>query len=286
MSDKTLARIGALLRKAESTDNEHEADAFLKAAQRLATLAAVDLAVARAHTAGSERRTVPTQRTIDIGPAGKRGLRTYVHLFVAIAQANSVTCDVATNSTKVYAYGFESDIETAEALYASLVIQMVRSCDLYLASAEHRGERVRELEMTGFRPRVVERKVHGTTARINFQQAFAARIGKRLAEARARAQQEAIDRAAGPPADDRVTGGATDGRPAQSVEIVLRAREAELAEHYRSHSGARGSWGGFRATTTRSEASRRAGDRAGRSARLGGEKAIGGVQPSLGRAAR
>ena len=78
MADKDLARIAALLRKAEGTDNEHEADAFLQAAQRLATLAAVDLAVARAHTHAAERRATPTQRTITIGDAGKRGLRTYV----------------------------------------------------------------------------------------------------------------------------------------------------------------------------------------------------------------
>ena len=33
MSDKDLTRIAALLRKAEGTDNEHEADAYLQAAQ-------------------------------------------------------------------------------------------------------------------------------------------------------------------------------------------------------------------------------------------------------------
>ena len=35
--DKMLARIAALLRQAEGTDNSHEADAFMGAAQRLAT---------------------------------------------------------------------------------------------------------------------------------------------------------------------------------------------------------------------------------------------------------
>ena len=59
VADKQLTRIAALLRKAESTDNPHEADAFLQAAQRLATLASVDLAVARAHTRGGERRATP-----------------------------------------------------------------------------------------------------------------------------------------------------------------------------------------------------------------------------------
>ena len=95
MSDKDLTRIAALLRKAEGTDNEHEADAYLQAAQRLATLASVDLAVARAHTDRQERRAVPTQRSIVIGESGKRGLRTYVELFLAIGRANNLTCDIA-----------------------------------------------------------------------------------------------------------------------------------------------------------------------------------------------
>jgi len=45
--DKMLARIAALLRQAEGTDNAHEAEAFMAAAQRLATATSIDLAVAR-----------------------------------------------------------------------------------------------------------------------------------------------------------------------------------------------------------------------------------------------
>ena len=46
--DKLLTRISALLRQAENTDNEHEAETFMQAAQRLATASSIDLAVARA----------------------------------------------------------------------------------------------------------------------------------------------------------------------------------------------------------------------------------------------
>ncbi len=49
--DKMLSRIAALLRQAENTDNAHEAEAFMAAAQRLATTTSIDLAVARAHAA-------------------------------------------------------------------------------------------------------------------------------------------------------------------------------------------------------------------------------------------
>ncbi|HVV31512.1 MAG TPA: DUF2786 domain-containing protein, partial [Mycobacteriales bacterium] len=141
MSDeKYLTRLAALLRQAESTDNEHEAEAFMAAAQRLATATSIDLAVARAHAARKERRSAPIAQRVDIGPPGKRALRTYVQLYLAIARANDLTCDLASNSTYVIAYGFESDIETVQALYASLVVQMVRASDAYLRSGAYRRE--------------------------------------------------------------------------------------------------------------------------------------------------
>ena len=68
--DRMLTRIGGLLRKAESTDNEHEAEAFLAAAQRLATKSSIDLTVARAHMAGRERWHSPVQRIIQFGEPG------------------------------------------------------------------------------------------------------------------------------------------------------------------------------------------------------------------------
>ena len=138
--DKMLARIAALLRQAENTDNPHEAEAFMSAAQRLATTTSIDLAVARAHSTTRSPAQVPVQRTITIGEAGSKGLRTYVQLFVAIAVANDVKCDVASNSTFVYAYGFAEDIDATHALYASLVVQMVKASDAYIATGEHRPD--------------------------------------------------------------------------------------------------------------------------------------------------
>ncbi|TKV56923.1 DUF2786 domain-containing protein [Nakamurella flava] len=282
MADKDLARIAALLRKAEGTDNEHEADAYLQAAQRLATLSSVDLAVARAHTSQREQRVVPTQRTITIGESGKRGLRTYVLLFVVIGQANNLTCDVARDSTRVYAYGFGSDIDLTEALYASLVVQMVRASDAYIKSGDHSRELVlRQVETADRRgrraTRTVARPVHATTARISFQEAFAARIGRRLMEAKQESERAAV--AASRPG----TGAASAGAAETGVALVLRAREVELAEHYATQSQARGRWGGVSSSVPRAGRAQRAGDQAGRRARLGAEREIGGQRPAVAR---
>ncbi len=278
MSDKDLTRIAALLRKAEGTDNEHEADAYLQAAQRLATLASVDLAVARAHTHRQERRAVPTQRSILIGESGKRGLRTYVQLFLAIGRANNLKCDIARDSSRVYAFGFDTDIDMVQTLYASLVVQMVRASDAYIKSGDYARElvtkRVRVAGSGGYGRwnqsayELADRPVHATTARINFQQAFAVRIGQRLTDARQEAEQQMV---AELPAADR-----------SGVALVLRNKEVELVDHYKANSTARGSWGGARATSGYSERSQRAGDRAGRLARLGAERSIGGQRAGIG----
>lgn len=277
MSDKDLSRIAALLRKAEGTDNEHEADAYLQAAQRLATLSSVDLAMARAHTERRERRAVPTQRSIVIGDSGKRGLRTYVQLFLAIGRANDLTCDIARDSSRVYAYGFDTDIDMVETLFASLVVQMVRASDGYIKSGDYAGELVtRRIKVTrpGRYGRYIEaheyetRPVHATTARINFQEAFAARIGQRLGQAREQAEKQMV---AELPQAER-----------SGVALVLRNKEVELVDHYRAHSRARGSWAGNRVTGGYAERSRRAGDAAGRLARLGAEQSIGGHRAGIG----
>jgi hypothetical protein len=171
-----------------------------------------------------------------------------VQLFAGIAAANDVRCDVAANSTFVYAYGFAEDIDASHALYASLVVQMVRSCDAYLATGAHRPT-----------PTI--------TARLNFQLAFGVRIGQRLADARDEAKREV-----------------TESRTvAPGTAIALRNKEVELRDHYRTQSKARGTWRATSATAGYSSAARRAGDRAGRAARLGGSPELPGARTRLPR---
>lgn len=244
--DKMLARIAALLRQAEGTDNAHEAEAFMAAAQRLATATSIDLAVARSHSAKRSAAQEPTQRTITIGEPGTKGLRTYVQLFAVIAAANDVRCDVASNSAYVYAYGFAEDIDATHALYASLVVQMVRASDAYIGSGAHRPT-----------PTI--------TARLNFQLAFGARVGQRLTQARDDAQRDAKK--------DRAT--------APGTAIALRDKEIELKDHYRNASKARGTWQASRASAGYSSAARQAGDRAGKRARLGSSPQLPGARSPL-----
>lgn len=243
-----LARIAALLRQAEGTDNVHEAEAFMTAAQRLATATSIDLAVARAHSAQRTAAQAPVQRTITIGEPGTRGLRTYVQLFVVIAMANDVKCDVASNSTYVYAYGFGEDIDASHALYAGLLVQMVRASDAYIASGAHRPT-----------PTI--------TARLNFHLAFGARVGQRLSEARDEARRTATE----------------DTTRAPGTALALRNKDLELKSFYRQSSAARGTWRATSASAGYSSAARRAGDRAGRRARLGPSQEISGARAPLER---
>ncbi len=243
-----LARIAALLRQAEGTDNAHEAEAFMAAAQRLATATSIDLAVARAHAASRCKVQDPVQRTITIGSPGTKGLRTYVQLFAVIAHANDVKVDVASNSTFVYAYGFPEDIDASHALYASLVMQMVRASEAYIATGAHRPT-----------PTI--------TARLNFQLAFGARIGQRLSQARDEAKQEVQ----------------ATSRSASGTAIALRDKEIELQSFYGRESRARGTWLAHRAAAGYSSAARRAGDKAGRRARLGNSPELPGRRTPLER---
>ncbi|MDL9936033.1 DUF2786 domain-containing protein [Gordonia sp. ABSL1-1] len=271
--DKLLTRISALLRQAEGTDNPHEAETFMAAAQRLATAAAIDLAVARAHDPTGRTTTVPQSRQIAIGEPGKRGLRTYVQLFVAIGRANDLTVDVAGNSTFVLAYGYADDIDATQALYSSLIVQMVAASDAYLRSGAYKGETFARVVKrgSGWRARRVieEKPLSPITARLNFQSAFAERIGKRLVQAR----DEARDEAMSAERDGVVS--------ASSTAIALRNKEIEVADYYRAESTARGTWRPSSATAGYSEAARQAGDRAGRRAKIGSDREFGSPRGAL-----
>jgi len=286
--DKILRQIAAALRTAENAGTEAESDNAMQVAQRLATRYSIDLAVARSHAAPAKRST-PTHRTVTLGEPRKRGLRTYVELFLSIAAANDVTCNIAHNSTYVVAFGYEDDIDVCEALYASLVVQMVRAGDAYLKLGTYRHELVPRQVTAPTRLGRTRKQwemapMSSAMARINFHTAFAVRVGERLLAAREQARSDAV-------AADReimrrtgVSAGATAGDATAGktgAELAIVEKAAEVADYYRSTSTARGTWQGGRARTDHSEDAIRAGNRAGSTARLGTERSIGGARRAI-----
>lgn len=261
--DRTLLRIGRLLRQAERASNEAERDAFFTKAQTLATRHQIALAVARATASVEERREDPTWETVLIGEAGKRSLARYVRLVLGLARANDVRVAIFSDNTRVTLYGFPSDIAIVKALYASLVTQMVADGDQHLRSGAHKGDTrlVWDERRRGWR----ERPVHGSTARAAFYEAWADHVGERLMAARQATRAAAIDADAGA------------ALPAASTEVALRAKEIEVVDyfaHMQAEHGIRGTWKGAASAGHAAPGSHDAGVRAAARARLGTERAI------------
>ncbi|KRB74181.1 hypothetical protein ASE01_17565 [Nocardioides sp. Root190] len=261
--DRTLLRIGRLLRQAERTTNTAERDAFFEKAQTLATRHQIALAVARATARSEEQRQDPAWETVLIGESGTRSLARYVRLVLEIARANDVRVAIYTSNTRVTLYGFPSDIAVVKALYASLVMQMVADGDAHLRSGAHKTD---TRQVWNARRRAWEdRPVHGSTARAAFYEAWADHVGDRLARARDDARAAAIQAEHAPP---EVT---------TSTELALRAKEVEVVDYFsrmqRDH-GIRGTWKGTASAGHAAPGSRDAGVRAAARARLGTEQAI------------
>lgn len=260
-TDKTLARIGALLARAEGTDSAHEADACVSRAQALATLHSIDLAVARAHTRERTTRTAPQQKTVAIGHAGRRGLKTFVDLFWVVAGANNVKIDIASNYTCVYTFGYPEDLAITELLYTHLVTQMVTACQAYLASGDYKPELVDDCDHDTHRP---PRRVSKISARLEFHAAFIARIKTRLTAARQAA-----------------TATVTAARRAGGAELVLYGKQLEVDDYYARTSQAKGRRYRGHQTGVQSQRSRAAGDRAATTAHLHVPTELAGATAAL-----
>jgi len=249
----TLDRIAALLAKAERTDNEAEADAYLVKAQTLATLASIDLAAARARTARREGSHLPVSRTTSIGEKGRRANPHLISLYVAIAHSNDAKVDVATNSTYVVGYAIAEDLDAVEVMFSRLAVHMVQTGQAFVTGRSWAQESYWAV-VSGRRLR---REHTAQTARASFYRAYVARIGERLAQARREAVHAADESAARSLAS---SGGA---------ELVLARKAAQVSDFHARTSGARGSWRGYSGSVRRSSGSAAvAGQRAASSARL------------------
>ena len=161
-----------------------------------------------------------------------RHLPFLVGLFGSVATPNSLRYEIYQDSSAIVAYGFPSDLDVAETLFASLSSQMVNAADAALKNGEHKD--IQDYTRTGH--------VDGRVFRASFYRGFAATINTRLKEARAAAL------AARDAERDLVVGtssvDAQEAVQAAGSEVVLRNKEVEVSDFYKRTSNARGSYKG------------------------------------------
>ncbi|MFF4471894.1 DUF2786 domain-containing protein [Streptomyces sp. NPDC001599] len=198
---RALARIRALLAKAEATGYPEEAEALSAKAQELMARHSIDeaLLAAQAHGHASSPDT-PGACRIGVEPPYEQAKAV---LLDAVADANH--CGAVWNEPFGFStvVGFESDLEAVELLYTSLLVQ----AEAAMTKAEA-GQRA------GGRKRT-------KTFRQSFLAAYAHRAGTRL-----RAAAEAATQAVAEAATEAATTGAADA----DLLPVLASREAAVTD--------------------------------------------------------
>jgi hypothetical protein len=168
VDDGTLAKVRALLAKAESTNFEHEAAALTAKAQELMSRHAIDEAMAQG-ASGESRETPRTRRLpVDDPYAGPKST-----LLGVVAAANSVRCVWDDEYALMTLVGFEADLDAVDLVFTSLVVQASRAV---LAKGTIRDERGR---------------TRTRSFRQSFYIAFAQRIHERLQLAALQARESA-----------------------------------------------------------------------------------------------
>ena len=147
---KIVARVRALLAKAESTTFPEEADALIAKAQELMTRYAIDGAVLRAAATADEK---PALRVVNIERPYVSAKQT---LLACVARANGVAAVLSYE--RVTLVGFERDLEATEIIYTSLLLQATAAMRRVPADEVVVGTRAfRHAFLIGFAYRVQER---------------------------------------------------------------------------------------------------------------------------------
>lgn len=118
--------IAKLLNKAEGTDNQHEAEAFSEAAERLMIKHAIDAAAVRAKQTGA---SVKPEEIIEVEHRF-RGIFASAHKHLALALGHALGFQMyqrkVTPGEQMFWVGYESEIKEAQVLLTSLMAQAKR----------------------------------------------------------------------------------------------------------------------------------------------------------------
>jgi hypothetical protein len=165
-SEKLLARVRALLDKAEATEFPEEAEALAGKAQELMTRHAIDASMLTGDRAG--KQVVGRRIGIDDPYARQK-----VSLLTAVARANSCEVIYSPGLGACNLFGTSTDVELVELLHASLLLQATRAM---LAAGTQRDAWGRATTRS---------------FRTSFLAAYAGHIGQRLGEAKQAVEAEA-----------------------------------------------------------------------------------------------
>jgi hypothetical protein len=165
--DPVLAKIRALLAKAESTGFEAESEALTAKAQELMARHAIDDALARAT---APRQECPVTRRI---PVDDPYISAKSLLLQVVARANGVRCVWYEDLAMMAVVGFGRDLDAVATLFTSLLVQGSRAM---LAKGKVTDERGRS---------------RTRSFRQSFLVAYADRIGERLTMAAVAARRQA-----------------------------------------------------------------------------------------------
>jgi hypothetical protein len=165
--DPVLAKIRALLAKAESTGFEAESEALTAKAQELMTRHAIDDALARSERSSEERPVARRLGVDDPYSTAKSQLLRF------IANANGVRGVWYPNFAMMALVGFEADVTAVEVLFTSLLVQASRAMLAKGSISDGRG------------------RSQTRSFRQSFLLAFAGRIRERLAFAAMSVREEA-----------------------------------------------------------------------------------------------
>ncbi|MEW9532176.1 DUF2786 domain-containing protein [Microbispora sp. NPDC049125] len=168
--ERMLARVRALLAKAESTEFEAEAETFTAAAQSLMSRHSIDAALLAAGTTGRSGADEPSGRRLGID-APYEGPKAV--LLDVIASANHCRAVWSRDLGFVTVLGFDADLAAVEVLFTSLLVQATAA-----------------MALTGSRRDGAGRS-RTRSFRQSFLAAYAQRIGERLREAAGEAVQQA-----------------------------------------------------------------------------------------------